>query len=132
MKLSNIYETVINEYVSQHNLQKIEHYLDSVFKALNIDIEFSGHFLDRINDPRNGKEIESQEIINTFNRLYKKHGQGLTNYNKETEAVITDLNNNINIPFVLKYDKNSDEFQIMNKTIMRKKNFQSSNRKFKV
>lgn len=132
MKLSNIYENILNEFVSSYGLNKIEDYLDELFRALKIDIEFSSHFLDRINDPRNGKEIEGEEIINTFSRLYNKHGEGLTNYNKEVEAVITDLNNNINVPFVLRYDKVRKEIQLTSKTIMRKKNFRTSNRKFKV
>jgi len=132
MKLTNLYKEVLNEYVSEYGLKKIEQYLDDLFKSLHIDIEFSSHFLDRANDSRNGKEIESEEIINTFNRLYNKHGKGLTNFNKETEAVIMDLNNDINVPFVLTYDRNTKEFQLINKTIMRKKGFNTPNRKFKV
>jgi len=132
MKLSIIFESVVNEYISNSGLKKIEDYLDDLFKSLNIDIEFSNHFLDRANDPRNGEEIEGEEVINTFSRLYKKHGQGLKNYNKEAEAVIIDLNNNINVPFVLRVDKSRNEIQLMSKTIMRKKNFSTTNRQFKV
>ena len=132
MKLSNIFESVMNEYISNYGLKKIEDYLDDLFRSLNIDIEFSSHFLDRANDPRNGEEIEGDEVINTFSRLYKKHGQGLAKFNKESEAVVTDLNNDINVPFVLRIDKSRNEIQLINKTIMRKKNFSTSNRQFKV
>lgn len=132
MKLSSIFESMLDEYVSNSGLKKIEDYLDDLFKSLHIDIEFSSHFLDRVNDPRNTEEIEGEEIINTFSRLYKKHGQGLTHFSKEAEAVVTDLNNDINVPFVLRVDKSRNEIQLINKTIMRKKNFSTSNMQFKV
>jgi len=132
MKLSHIFESVLNEYISGQGLKSIEDYLDELFKSLNIDIEFSAHFLDRINDPRNRKEIEAEEIIDTFSRLYKKHGQGLTHYSKEAEAVVVNLNNDINVPFVIRVDKKRNEIQLISKTIMRKRNFSTSNRIYKV
>ena len=132
MKLSRIFESILNEYVTERGLKRVEDYLDELFRALKIDIEFSPHFLTRANDPRNKEEIEPEEIIDTFTRLYKKHGQGLTNYNKEAEAVVINLNNDINVPFVIRVDKKRDEIQLMSKTIMRKKGFSTSNRIFKV
>lgn len=126
-------EESLTEYVSGRNLKKIEDYLDDLFRALNIDIEFSRHFLDRVNDPRNGKEIEPDEIINTFNRVYNKHGHRLVNYTKELEGVIADLNNDINVPFHLSFDKKTKQFELVSKTVMRKKGFHvGSSTKFKV
>ena len=34
----------------------------------------------------------------------------------------------LNLPVVIKYDRNKDEFEVVNKTIMRKKNFKSSSK----
>ena len=132
MRLSNIFEFVLSESISNSGLKKIEDYLDDLFKSLHIDIEFSNHFLDRVNDPRNSEEIKPEEIVSTFTRLYKKHGRGLTNYNKEAEAVIRNLNNDINVPFVIRVDKNRNEIQLIGKTIMRKKNYSTTNRVYNV
>lgn len=131
-KLSGIFESVLNEYVSEYGLKRIEDYLDELFKSLHIDIEFTDHFLKRINDPRNVDNIESEEIIDTFTRLYKKHGKGLTNYNKEAEAVIRNLNNDIHVPFVIRVDNKRNEIQLIGKTIMRKKHFSTTNRVYNV
>ena len=125
--LNKLYEEVLDEYISRRNLDKIEDYLDELFRVFNIDIEFSGHFHDRLNDARNGKDIEPEELINSFNRMHKKHGQGLVNH-RALDAVLTDLNNNLNIPFNLTYDKKRKEFELISKTIMRTKNFHSGNR----
>jgi hypothetical protein len=130
-KLTEIYNELLVEFISQSGLNKIEDYLDKMFEVLKIDIEFSGHFHDRLNDPRNGKEIESQELINSFNRLYQKHGQGLVNH-RDLDAVLTDFNNNLNIPFHLSYDKRKKEFELVNKTIMRTNKFNVGNRQRKL
>lgn len=121
----------VNEYISPRDLDKIEGELDNQFKPLHIDIEFSRHFYDRLNDPRNGKEIEPQELLNTFKRLHYKHGKGLVNY-RNLDALVTDFNNNLNIPFNLSYDKKTKMFELISKTIMRTNKFHSSDRKFKV
>ena len=131
MKLKKLYNEMLNEYISPNDLNKIEDELDSQFEPLNIDIEFSRHFHDRLNDPRNGKEIEPQELINTFGRLHYKHGKGLVNY-RNLDALVADFNNNLNIPFNLSYDKKTKMFELISKTIMRTNKFHSSDRKFKV
>ena len=38
-------------------LNKLEKYLDALFARLGIDVEFTRHFLDRVNDERNIKQI---------------------------------------------------------------------------
>ena len=123
---------MLNEFVSNTDLMKVEAYLDKLFSSLNIDIEFTKHFYDRVNHPRNNDEITPQELIDTFNKLYKKHGTGLINY-KELEGVITDFNSDINVPFHLLYDKKTKTFELANKTIMRTKKFHLGNsRPFRV
>ena len=53
------------------DLQKIDKFAD---KQLNpVDTVLTGkHFFDRLNDPRNGKEISQAELIGFFKRLGKK------------------------------------------------------------
>lgn len=45
-----------------------------------------------------------------------------------TEAVIKDLQSDLNIPIAVKYDSKNDEFDVVMKTIMRKKNFKTPNK----
>jgi len=118
-KISKIYNEVLNEFISHRGLTKIEDLLDTQFKPLKIDIEFSRHFHERLNDPRNGKDIEPQELINTFGRLHQKFGGKLVNH-KNLHAAVQDFNNNLNIPFHLEYDKRNKTFELTSKTIMRK------------
>ena len=43
-----------------------------------------------------------------------------------------DMKTDINVPFVLNWDKKSQEFDLMSKTIMRKGDFKTSNQKLSV
>ena len=47
----------ISERVSKSDLDQIEKYADKLFASLGIDVEFTRHFLDRVNDERNKKPI---------------------------------------------------------------------------
>jgi len=46
--------------------------------------------------------------------------------------VLNDTQTDLNLPFVLKWDEKSQEFDLISKTIMRKKDFKTSNQKLKV
>ena len=50
----------------------------------------------------------------------------------KAQAVIADMNSNVNLPFVLAVDKKNNELDLVAKTIMRKKDFKTSNQKLKV
>jgi hypothetical protein len=117
----------INENISKSDLDAIEIYADSLFRKLGIDVEFTGHFLDRLNDVRNKKPIHSAEIEGIFRRTYKKHGKKILDLGDDAEAVIKDIRSDINIPFVLSYDKPTGMFDMTMKTVMRKKSFLTSN-----
>lgn len=96
--------------------------LDSVERHADIeldpiDIEFGKHFFDRLNDPRNGKEITAGELISFFDRLAKKKDAFMSFVKRYHEFVVKDKNSSINIPFV------SQVNQALAKTIMRKPGF---------
>ena len=48
------------------------------------------------------------------------------------EAVMKDLQTDINLPFALQYDKDNNELDLIAKTVMRKKDFKTPNREFPV
>ena len=43
--------------VRKSDLDQLERYADRLFASLGIDVEFTKHFLDRVNDERNVKQI---------------------------------------------------------------------------
>jgi hypothetical protein len=120
------------EKITQSDLKKIEDYADKLFKALDIDVEFTRHFLDRVNDARNVKQITPEELTALFRKTYHTHGKKISKLGPDAEAVIADMASNVNMPFVLQWDRDKEELDLVAKTVMRKKNFMTSNPKLKV
>ena len=116
--------TNVNEEITKSQLDSIEAYADRLFAKLGIDIEFTKHFLDRVNDERNKKPITVPELIGMFKRLHKKHGKPLSKVDDDFDAVVKDFNNNINIPFAINVTPN--DIDLVAKTVMRKKDFKTS------
>lgn len=108
--------------VTMGELKQLEKYLDSVWKSLGIDVEFTRHFFDRINDPRNKQQITICEIQKLFIDTYKKYGRNIKSL-KGAEAVISDMQTDVNVPFALKYNSRTRDLELVSKTVMRKKNF---------
>lgn len=128
MKLSN----QSSAKVSPQELKALEKILDNLFKSVKIDIEFTKHFLDRVNDPRNKKQITIEELRALFQKTYQKYKDKLSGYGPNFEAVLNDIKTDVNVPFVLKWDAKNNELDLVNKTVMRKKDFKTSNQKLKV
>ena len=115
----------LNEEITKSQLDAIESYADGLFNKLGIDIDFTKHFLERVNDIRNKKPISVAELIGVFKKLFKKHGKPLSRTEDDLEAVVKDFNKNLNIPFVIDVDQNGIDMTA--KTIMRKSDFQTTN-----
>jgi hypothetical protein len=120
------------EEVSQSQLKELEKYLDQLFKILNVDVSFTKHFLDRVNDSRNGKPITVDELQLLFKKTIQKYGKKIPALGPDAEAVLNDMQTQINLPFILKWDRDSEELDLVAKTVMRKKNFMTHNQKFTV
>jgi hypothetical protein len=116
----------LDERVYYDELSKIDRYADDAL-APKIDIEISKHFGDQVNLDRNHPEIEPEELYNFFTKLSNKKDQLASLLNKD-EVVATDSITNINIPFV-KVGSLKDKIVAKAKTIMRKRNYQTSNPK---
>ena len=121
----------ISEEITKNDLNQIEKYADKLFAAVGIDIEFTRHFLDRVNDARNKKPINSAELIRLFRLTYKKYGKKIAKMNPDAEAVISDMETDVNMPFVLNLDRNG-MLDLVAKTVMRKKDFKTRNQKLRV
>ena len=117
--------------ITKKQLDTIERFADKLWAKVGLDIEFTRHFLDRVNDARNKKQITGGEIQRLFKQSFRRHGKKISALGKGAEAVIKDMETDINMPFVLQLDKNG-EIDLIAKTVMRKKDFKTSNKKFTV
>jgi len=107
------------------DLKQIDTFAD---KKLNpVDVVLTDkHFFDRLNDPRNDKEISKAELIGFFKRLSKKKKEFLSFLDKYNQVVASDDRTNINIPFMKQANK------VIAKTVMRKKDFKTQNQKVSI
>jgi len=118
--------------VTQQQLDALESVLDKVFAKLGIDVEFTRHFLDRVNDERNVHPISIKELGMLFKKEFIKWGKPIAQMGPDAQAVMKDLETDINIPFVLQWNDRKGELELIAKTVMRKKNFKTSNKEFPV
>lgn len=116
--------------ITKTQLQRIEQYADRFFKQFGIDVNFQDiykgtHFYQRLNDPRNGSPITQDELRSIFRKASIKHGYKLSQMNNGAEGVLKDMESDINIPFMLIWDKENQEIDLVPKTIMRKPDFKT-------
>jgi len=115
------------------DLQQLEMGLDILFSKLDIDIDITGkHFLDRINDPRNGQPVTIDELKTVFKKVFVQYGDTIKGLDDQDQGVLLHLATQLNIPFVLKHDVRKNQDTLHAKTIMRKPNFHSDSPVFRV
>ena len=117
--------------ITKKQLDSIERFADKLWGKVGLDVEFTRHFLDRLNDSRNKKDITPAEIQRLFKQSYRRYGKKIASLGQGAQAVINDMETDINMPFVLQLDKNG-ELDLVAKTVMRKKDFKTTNQKFTV
>jgi len=117
--------------ISKSQLDVLEKHLDNVFRSLKIDITFTRHFFERLGNARNKRTITIGELNALFQKTHDKFGVSLTNKKDNFQAVLNDLNTNINVPFVLNVNKKG-QFELVTKTVLRTPDFKTSNLKLKV
>ena len=122
----------VKEDVTQADLNQLEQFADKLFGKVGIDVEFTRHFLDRVNDERNRKPITPAELTRLFKQEYKRYGKPIAKMGPDKEAVMKDLQTNLNLPFALVYDRQNNELDLIAKTIMRKDDFKTPNKVFAV
>lgn len=114
----------IRENISKKELDDIEQYADQQLEP--IDVEFTHHFFQQLKNPRNGKEISKAELIGFFKRLSRNKESLQSFLQRYDEIVVTDNRSNINVPFVNLVN------QILAKTVMRKTDFKTNNKRMRI
>lgn len=110
------------EEVSQKELNDLEKFADRLLNKFDVDIEFTRHFKDRMNDKRNKPAISVDELERLFKKMADNKGKKIKKHGN-SEAILKDMQSDLNLPVVINW-KNG-EFEVVNKTIMRKKAFKS-------
>jgi hypothetical protein len=102
-------------------MDAVEKYADSQMNPTDVDLgKETDHFFQRLNDPRNGKEISPAELTGLFKRLARNKKKFLEFLKQYKEFVVKDRVSNINIAFIKVADR------LIAKTVMRKADFKSS------
>ena len=117
--------------ITTGQLKELEKTLDKLFSEINVDIEFSRHFFDRVNDARNKDQIRISELRDLFRAEFKKYKGAFANMKDDYEAMLKSIQSKINIPFVININKDK-EIELTAKTVMRKNNFTTRTKVYKV
>lgn len=121
------------EKVTMQELESVETRLNRFFHKIGVDVEFSRHFLERVNDPRNNPEISAIEIEKTFLKAFASYNKEFSKFTDgEIERVIFDVQRDLNIPVITRFQRRKKGMELFAKTIMRKKNFRSPDPKLEV
>jgi hypothetical protein len=116
---------MITEEVTQAQLKDLEKFADRLLNKFNVDIEFTKHFADRMNDDRNKPAIKISELQAFFKKIAKVKAKNIKAH-VNSEVVLKDLQKDLNLPVAINLDKQGD-IEVTHKTIMRKKNFTTPN-----
>jgi hypothetical protein len=114
---------------SSEQIKNLEKFADNLLDKFGVDIEFTKHFGDRMGDSRNVPCIKISELQQLFKKIEKDKANKIKAA-KGGEAVLVDLQKELNLPFVIEIDDN-DEFIVRFKTILRKRDFKTPNVKIK-
>ena len=115
------------DLVGMKQIKEFEKVVDKLFEKFGIDFKFTKHFADRMGDERNNPCIPLKELAEFIKKVYAKQGKSLKGV-AGTEAVLKDIQKDLNLPVAVTYDAKNDEFDVVMKTIMRKKNFRTPNK----
>ena len=118
----------LGESISNSQLKQVEKFADALFSKLGIDVEFTKHFKDRVNDTRNKPAVPATELVDFFKKAFARHGDTIPAMASGKEALLNDIQKELNLPFVYKWDGKNFEFDLIAKTIMRKQNFRTSDK----
>jgi hypothetical protein len=127
----NIKEEADDCHIYTYNeVRDLEKFADRLLNKYGVDIGFTKHFGERMSDSRNKPCIKLSELQQMFKRIESNRAEKIRKQ-KDGEYVIVDIQKDLNLPVVIEYKRGSG-FEVRVKTIMRKKNFTSTNKKITV
>ena len=118
------------QLIGLKQIKEFEKIVDKLFEKYGLDFNFTRHFGERMSDERNTPCISMKELAEFIKKMYKNQGKSIKGV-AGAEAVLKDIQSNLNIPVAVEYDRKNDEFDVVMKTIMRKKDFKTPNKVIK-
>lgn len=118
-------QETLSEAVTNSQLAQVEKFADRLFAELDIDVAFTRHFKDRVNDERNKPSVTAAELMDFFKKAFIHHGKNISTMPDGKQALLNDMQKELNLPFVYKWDGQNFEFDLVAKTIMRKQDFKT-------
>lgn len=115
--------TEITENISSSDLAAAEMFASRTLGRLGIDIEFTQHFKERINLPRNRPKIKLAELVRLFRQLARQQGKRLQELEPYTKVLVHDTKTKLNIIINIKEGKTEDTLLFSCGTIIRANNF---------
>jgi uncharacterized protein YqgQ len=107
--------------MAKADMDAVEKYADAQMSPEDIELgKETDHFFQRLNDPRNGKEISPAELTGFFKRLARNKKKFLDFLKQYKEFVVFDNRSKINIAFMKVANR------LIAKTVMRKADFKSA------
>lgn len=110
--------------LTSQELNSLEKHLNGIWEHLGIKFDFTKHFFERVNDPRNKKQITIGELQKIFTDVYNKYGQMIASKvkpdtEKTFDSVLTDMSTKVNSPVIVEWDKSAKKLVMRAKTVMR-------------
>lgn len=122
----------LTEELDSQDFAELERFADDHFSELGLDVVFTKHFKDRVNDARNGAPVSYDELEDLLLKAFNKAGHTLSKLPVESEAVLKQLATWLNVPVKVMDDPNHNEKDLVLKTIMRKRHFETPNPEIKI
>lgn len=126
---------IISEAVDLKSLEKA---VDKIWEPAKVDVVLPQrmHFGQQVDRKEHSKsEITDADLMKLFSTEYQQHGDKIANLPNQTQAVMTDTDSNINIPFILKHRRSRDgkkDRELTAKTILKKPNFKTDDDQYLV
>jgi len=117
----------LNEELDAQDFRDLERFADDHFNEIGLDVVFTSHFKDRVNDARNGAQVSYDELETLLLKAFDKAGHKLAKLPDESEAVLKQLATWLNVPIKVVADPDGSEKDLVFKTIMRKRRFETPN-----
>lgn len=116
--------------MDQAELDSVKKFCDELWGRLGVSVTFTTHFIERLDDVRNGKKITPGELIRLFRKEYQLYGKDIIALPDDTQGVMMDVMTHINLPFVINH--NGLDTELIAKSVMRKQDFQTTSKPFKI
>jgi phosphatidate phosphatase APP1 len=122
---------VDHQEVTAADVRELENMIDQLFHKVGIDVALSQtHFVQRMNDMRG--PVTTKEVGDLFRKAFAKYGKLLAKSGPEMEAVLTDIQSAVNVPFNLYWNRDKEMLDLSAKTVMKKKGFRTRNKMLRV